>query len=128
MYGTEVNQVIISSKIKPPFINKLIIKRDALIQRFHKGLQGKLTIVVAPAGYGKSTMLAEGLEGITSQVAWVALDKHDNDEASRLSLIEGKGASKIDAKSKATRAEALLMILKVLNLNPDVKTLLDKLN
>jgi hypothetical protein len=49
-------------------------------------------------------------------------------EATRLGLIDDKDANKMDPKSKATRAEALLMILKVLNLNPDVKTLLDKLN
>ena len=45
------------------------------------GLQGKLTLVSAPAGFGKTTFLSEGLGIIEYPLAWVTLDEGDNDPA-----------------------------------------------
>lgn len=51
--------MIISTKIQVPYVNTPLVQRQALIQRLHKGIKGKLTLVVAPAGYGKSTLLSK---------------------------------------------------------------------
>ncbi|QGQ99822.1 DUF5011 domain-containing protein [Paenibacillus psychroresistens] len=48
-------------------------------------------------------------------------------EASKAGLISGRGDNKLEPKAKSTRAEALQLILNALNLNPEVKTLLDSL-
>ena len=47
--------------------------------------------------------------------------------AAQASIVSGKGDGRFDPKSNATRAEALQIILNVLELNPQLKTLLDSL-
>ena len=56
------------------------VSRPRLIDRIH--LQRKLTLVSAPAGFGKTTLLAEWVAAVpTRPVAWVSLDQSDNDPA-----------------------------------------------
>jgi LuxR family maltose regulon positive regulatory protein len=71
--------VIIGTKIQPPIIQTPLVKRYALMQHLHTGMQGKLTLIVAPAGYGKTTLLSEWIKDFNAQVAWLSLDKQDND-------------------------------------------------
>ena len=56
------------------------IARPALVQRLREGRGRALTLVSAPAGYGKSTLLAEWVTADPSvAVAWVSLDRRDTD-------------------------------------------------
>ncbi|MEM9163752.1 MAG: hypothetical protein AAGC54_11880 [Cyanobacteria bacterium P01_F01_bin.4] len=56
------------------------VSRSRLIDRIHP--QRKLTLVCAPAGFGKTTLLAEWVAAVpTRPVAWVSLDQSDNDPA-----------------------------------------------
>ncbi|MBE9101897.1 LuxR C-terminal-related transcriptional regulator [Vacuolonema iberomarrocanum] len=56
------------------------VSRSRLIDRIHP--QRKLTLVSAPAGFGKTTLLAEWVAAVpTRPVAWVSLDPSDNDPA-----------------------------------------------
>ncbi|MEM8808259.1 MAG: LuxR C-terminal-related transcriptional regulator [Cyanobacteria bacterium P01_G01_bin.38] len=56
------------------------ISRPRLIDRIHP--QRKLTLVSAPAGFGKTTLLAEWVAAVpTRPIAWVSLDQSDNDPA-----------------------------------------------
>src|SRR5512133_2032196 len=65
------------------------VSRPRLIEHLQAGLQEgrKLTIVSAPAGYGKTTLAAEWIRTIQSKhqavtdVAWLSLDEADNDPA-----------------------------------------------
>ena len=55
-----------------------------LIERIRAGVRGKLTVVAAPAGFGKTTLLAEWLthgKADEPPVAWVSLDRADNEPA-----------------------------------------------
>ena len=45
-----------------------------------QGLRGLLTLVIAPAGFGKSTLVTSGVISCGMPVAWVSLDKHDNQQ------------------------------------------------
>jgi LuxR family maltose regulon positive regulatory protein len=61
-----------------------LVSRPRLIERVNTGLYCKLTLISAPAGFGKTTLLSEWIHcrgGVTPplQVAWVSLDKGDND-------------------------------------------------
>ncbi len=47
----------------------------------------KLTLVSAPAGYGKTTLLSEWLGGSRQEASWVTLDKRDNDPVQYWSCI-----------------------------------------
>lgn len=55
------------------------VSRPRLVDRIDP--QRKLTLVSAPAGFGKTTLLAEWIEASTRLAAWVSLDQNDNDPA-----------------------------------------------
>lgn len=70
----------------PPFRRELV-SRPRLIERLSAGPRSgrKLTLISAPAGFGKPTLLSEwvGTGAVTAplQVAWLSLDEGDNDPA-----------------------------------------------
>ncbi len=55
------------------------VLRPRLIERLNEGLHCKLTLISAPAGFGKTTLVSEWLAGIGSPAAWLSLDEGDND-------------------------------------------------
>ena len=55
--------------------------RPHLAAHLQQGLEGKLILVSAPAGYGKTTLICEWLTACKQAIAWVSLDKGDNDPA-----------------------------------------------
>jgi LuxR family maltose regulon positive regulatory protein len=50
-----------------------------LIERLDAGLDRKLTLISAPAGFGKTTLLSNWVGRLDLPVAWVSLDEGDND-------------------------------------------------
>jgi len=66
------------------------VHRNSLLDRLEKNLHRPLTLVSAPAGYGKSTLLSCWLESSDTSSAWVSLDEKDNDlNDEALELLEG---------------------------------------
>jgi ATP/maltotriose-dependent transcriptional regulator MalT len=75
----------LSTKIASPVIRSLLVKRSHLIEYLRLGMKRKLTLVIAPAGYGKTTLLGEWLASISKEnwaTAWVSLDDDDNNPLS----------------------------------------------
>lgn len=70
--------IIIDTKLHIPETNGRLVTRSHLFRHLHEGLNTKLTLVTAPAGYGKTTLLSEWSKTIEIKVAWVSLDWHDN--------------------------------------------------
>jgi LuxR family maltose regulon positive regulatory protein len=58
-----------------------LVSRPHLLERLRAGLDRKLTLVSAPAGFGKTTLVAEGLADVERPVTWLSLDENDNDPA-----------------------------------------------
>ena len=54
------------------------MKRPHLVEQLNAGLERNLILVSAPAGYGKSTLLSEWAHQVSMPVAWLTLDKADN--------------------------------------------------
>ena len=69
--------MIIETKLNIPKMRTELVSRLRLHKRLDKGLNGKLTLVTAPAGYGKTTLLAEWATQIETPVAWISLDQQD---------------------------------------------------
>jgi LuxR family maltose regulon positive regulatory protein len=75
----EKSITLISTKISIPRIHSDLIPRPQLIKRLNDGLNRKLSLVCAPAGYGKTTLLGQWLADIPQSIAWLSLDENDND-------------------------------------------------
>jgi len=71
--------VIIATKLHIPQSRSELVVRSRLIRRLHEGLERTLTLITAPAGYGKTTLLGEWAMTLEKPVAWVSLDQGDND-------------------------------------------------
>jgi LuxR family maltose regulon positive regulatory protein len=56
-----------------------LVTRPRLIERLNAGLSGKVTLLSAPAGYGKSTLINEWANQTELPIAWLSLDAGDND-------------------------------------------------
>lgn len=65
--------------IPPPRPN--LVRRPRLVERLDEGLQlgKKLTLVSAPAGFGKTTILSEWVASVDRPVGWITVDESDND-------------------------------------------------
>lgn len=69
---------LIRTKLRPPFTRPSLVHRPRLQARIAEGLRGPLTLITAPAGFGKTTLVASCVAGYGMPVAWLSLDKNDN--------------------------------------------------
>lgn len=72
---------VLQTKLMIPSVRPQRVMRPNLVVKLNQGLQKKLILVAAPAGYGKTTMVVEWLEKFPSDFpyTWVAIDEGDND-------------------------------------------------
>jgi len=68
---------ILSTKLFPPPLPGDTVSRPRLIHRLNRGLNGRLTLVAAPAGFGKSTLASEWVRSSGRPTAWLSLDEED---------------------------------------------------
>ena len=69
---------MLQAKLHTPAIGKNLICREKLLQRLRVVPEHKLTLVTAPAGYGKTTLVMQWLEQCSLPSAWLSLDVKDN--------------------------------------------------
>ena len=74
---------LLETKLHAPKPRLGVITRSRLSERLARGLNSKLTLISAPPGFGKSTLVAEWLGGRPSveRAAWLSLDSDDNEPA-----------------------------------------------
>ncbi|KRF05573.1 hypothetical protein ASG89_20840 [Paenibacillus sp. Soil766] len=77
--NTTPDHILLKTKISIPVTRESLVKRNRLMSVITKGLQGRLTAVCAPAGYGKTTLLSQWVRESGGLCAWVSLDEMDND-------------------------------------------------
>ena len=70
---------ILATKLFIPPLRPKLVPRPRLIERLNEGLRGKLTLISAPAGFGKSTLVGEWLASGERRAAWLSLDRGDSD-------------------------------------------------
>src|SRR5512136_1124949 len=69
---------LIRTKLHLPLTRPGLVPRPRLQARITEGLCGPLTLITAPAGFGKTTLVAAGVADSRMRVAWLSLDKDDN--------------------------------------------------
>ncbi|MBN1890083.1 MAG: hypothetical protein JW850_18950 [Thermoflexales bacterium] len=100
--------VLLRTKLSIPFTQPGLVPRPRLIERLNAGLERKLTLVSAQAGFGKTTLLGEWISQLsagsahmannlpvpsslppTPRIAWISLDEGDNDPVRFLAYLVG---------------------------------------
>ncbi len=71
-------ETLLRTKLHPPFTRLGLVSRPRLIKQITQGLGGPLTLIAAPAGFGKTTLLASSVLDSDILVAWLSLDAGDN--------------------------------------------------
>ena len=70
---------LLATKLFAPPPSRHSVDRQRLLQRLDAGLRGKLTLVCAPAGFGKSTLLGAWVQACEHPSAWLSLDEGERD-------------------------------------------------
>ncbi len=70
---------ILNTKLYVPPPRPEVVFRPRLVELLNENLQRRLTLVSAPAGFGKTTLLGEWAAGCGRPVAWLSLDEEDSD-------------------------------------------------
>ena len=69
----------VSAKLRNPLLRPGTVRRSSLIERLERGDPCPVVSVVAPAGYGKTTLLSQWAESSGHAFAWVSVEELDND-------------------------------------------------
>ncbi|MFN8485819.1 MAG: LuxR C-terminal-related transcriptional regulator [Anaerolineae bacterium] len=67
------------TKLQRPSLPPDNVSRPRLIKSLRRALDSRVTMVSAPTGYGKSTLVAQALAEIAAPSAWLTVDEYDND-------------------------------------------------
>jgi len=106
---------LLTTKLFIPPSRKELVPRPRLIERLDSGLDHKLTLISAPAGFGKTTLASEWVDklrlndDIDYWIAWFSLDEGDNDLARFLTYFI-TALNQIEGTQAAIGESALTMI------------------
>jgi LuxR family maltose regulon positive regulatory protein len=78
---------LLVSKLRRPSVRPGTVRRSALLGRLAGQDARPVVSVVAPAGYGKTTLLSQWAEGSGRAVGWVSVDEGDNDPRVLLTYV-----------------------------------------
>lgn len=82
-----MNITILATKLYIPPSPPNGIPRPRLIERLNAGLHHKITLISAPAGFGKTTLVSEWLDSSGRPSAWLSLDEGDSDPVRFLAYL-----------------------------------------
>ena len=80
---------ILATKLYIPLSRPKVVSRPHLIERLNEGLQRApgVTLISAPAGFGKTTLVSEWITNCKRPAVWLSLDEGDNDPARFLTYL-----------------------------------------
>ena len=80
-WGAHVETSLLATKIGIPPGRPRLVSRARLLERLHEGLDYDLVLVSAPAGFGKTTLVADWVrrDPVSAHVCWLSLDEGDSD-------------------------------------------------
>ena len=125
---------LLATKLYIPPVRPELVPRQRLIEQLNNGLHHKLTLISAPAGFGKTTLISEWLGTVQNNngktnpteygIAWLSLDSGDNDPTRFLSYfvtalsrvdkgetVVGKGALGMLQSTELPTTESVLTTL-----------------
>ena len=102
--ATLADRQILRAKLYVPRGRPGAVARSRLYERLDEGVRRDLTVVSAPAGFGKTTLLADWSRQSGLPVAWVSLDERDDDPIRFLSYLLAAIGTIHDGFGVSTRA------------------------
>src|SRR6266705_4112627 len=78
---------ILATKLYLPRLRPHVVIRPRLVERLNEGLHRNLTLISAPAGFGKTTLASAWVASCDRQVAWLSLDEGDSDPTRFLTYL-----------------------------------------
>jgi LuxR family maltose regulon positive regulatory protein len=70
---------VLATKLYVPQPRQKIVTRQRLIDRLSEGMNRRLILISAPAGFGKTTLISDWAAGCECSITWLSLDEGDND-------------------------------------------------
>ena len=108
--GPRTLDPILRTKLYRPPLTAGLIDRGRLIRVMNRARDVPLTLVSAPAGYGKSVLVAQWAEQLDSPVAWLSLDASDSEPRAFLqyflAAVDTVSPGACDATREARRSRA----------------------
>jgi LuxR family maltose regulon positive regulatory protein len=107
---------ILATKLYIPPPRPKVVLRSRLIERLDEGLQRKLTLISAPAGFGKTALVSEwaAVQMSNKKIAWLSLDAGDNDPVLFLtyliSALQTLALRKVEGISATIGTESLISL------------------
>jgi LuxR family maltose regulon positive regulatory protein len=124
-------QPLFESKLHPPRVRSSNVSRAALVDRLVRD-DTPITSIVAPPGYGKTTLLAQWAERAPTPVAWVSVDHHDNDLSQLLSYanaalerVDGNDAMVLHPSARTVAGAASELAAAMARMKEPVTLILD---
>ncbi len=82
-----MSETLLATKFFIPPTRPNSVRRSRLIDQLSAGLYRKLTLISAPAGFGKTTLVSEWISVCECPVAWLSLDENDSNPISFLTYL-----------------------------------------
>jgi LuxR family maltose regulon positive regulatory protein len=79
--------LLLLTKLHRPRPHSRLVSRPHLVDRLQQGMERTLTLISAPAGFGKTTLLAQWIEESKMPVSWLSLEPEDNDPVRFLTYL-----------------------------------------
>ena len=98
---------LLTTKLYIPPIRPELVSRPRLIERLNAGLHRKLSLISAPAGFGKTTLVSEWVARSERPAAWLSLDGGDNDFTRFLTYFVAALQTLVLSKAEGTAAQQL---------------------
>src|SRR3954469_18720656 len=112
---------ILATKLYLPRLRPNVVSRPRLLEGLNEGLHRTLTLIAAPAGFGKTTLVSEWITFIERPTAWLSLDEGENDPTRFLAYLIaalqtiaptiGEGVLGVLQSSQPPPSEAILTAL-----------------
>jgi LuxR family maltose regulon positive regulatory protein len=119
---------LLTTKLYAPPPRPNLVPRSHLIERLNEGLGRKLTLVSAPAGFGKTTLVGAWAASCGRPVAWLSLDEGDNDPVRFLTYLAAAlqmVGVQVDEDAAATEAFLTALVNQVDAVDPFILVLDD---
>lgn len=128
---------ILSTKLYIPPLQPKTVLRTHLIKQLNKGVKGKLTLISASAGFGKTILLCQWVENYDYPVGWISLDEEHNDpmrfllyllgaiQSAKANIDESILGMVLSTQPPPYKTILTLLINEIANLEDDFSLILD---